>query len=33
MEYRKENMIGQGNTAEIYRVDDNKVFKIVSLRA
>lgn len=31
MEYRKENMIGQGNTAEIYRVDDNKVLKLFHL--
>lgn len=28
MEVKKEKMIGQGNTAEIYRVDDNKILKL-----
>jgi uncharacterized protein (TIGR02172 family) len=28
MEIRKEQMIGQGNTAEIYRLNDNKILKL-----
>lgn len=28
MEIKKEKMIGQGNTAEIYRFDDNKILKL-----
>lgn len=28
MEIKKEYMIGQGNTAEIYRLDDNKILKL-----
>ena len=28
MEIKKENMIGQGNTAEIYRLDDDKILKL-----
>lgn len=28
MEIKKEQMIGQGNTAEIYRLDDNKILKL-----
>lgn len=28
MEIKKDNMIGQGNTAEIYRIDDNKILKL-----
>jgi Predicted aminoglycoside phosphotransferase len=28
MEITKEQMIGQGNTAEIYRLDDNKILKL-----
>jgi thiamine kinase-like enzyme len=28
MEIEKENMIGQGNTAEIYRLDDGKILKL-----
>ncbi len=28
MEIKKENMIGQGNTAEIYRLEDDKILKL-----
>ncbi len=28
MEINKEKMIGQGNTAEVYRIDDNKILKL-----
>ena len=28
MEIEKKKMIGQGNTAEIYRLDDNKILKL-----
>ncbi|SHM33237.1 TIGR02172 family protein [Anaerosporobacter mobilis DSM 15930] len=28
MEFNKEKMIGQGNTAEIYKIDDKKVLKL-----
>lgn len=28
MDLKKEKMIGQGNTAEIYRLDDNKILKL-----
>lgn len=28
MKFNRENMIGQGNTAEIYRLDDNKILKL-----
>lgn len=28
MEIKKEQMIGQGNTAEIYRLDNNKILKL-----
>ena len=28
MEIKKEKMIGQGNTAEIFRIDDNKILKL-----
>lgn len=28
MEIKNDNMIGQGNTAEIYKLDDNKILKL-----
>ena len=28
MEIKEDNMIGQGNTAQIYRLDDNKILKL-----